>query len=57
MGRVVSPTPTILSSRRVGPALVASYNMAVGLFYTQPTGQVEWIGVMKLIWFCFAYIT
>ena len=40
--RVVSPTQTPLSSRRVGPALVASYNMcgrAVGLFYTQPTGH------------------
>ena len=43
MGRVVSPTPTPLSSGRVVPALVASYDMhgrAVGLFYTQPTGQV-----------------
>ena len=43
MGRVVSPTPTPLSSRRVVPALVASYDMhgrAVGLFYTQPTGQL-----------------
>ena len=42
MGRVVSPTPTPLSSGRVVPALVASYDMhgrAVGLFYTQPTGQ------------------
>ena len=42
MGRVVSPTPTPLSSGRVGPALVASYDMygrAVGLFYTQPTAQ------------------
>ena len=46
MGRVVSPTPIPLSSGRVGPALVASYDMhgrAVGLFYTQPTGQQsEW---------------
>ena len=44
MGRVVSPTPTPLSSGRVGPALVASYDMhgrAVGLFYTQPTGQLS----------------
>ena len=43
MGRVVSPTPTPLSSGRVVPALVASYDMhgrAVGLFYTQPTGHV-----------------
>ena len=43
MGRVVSPTPTPLSSGQVVPALVASYDMhgrAVGLFYTQPTGQV-----------------
>ena len=43
MGRVVSPTPTPLSSGRVVPALVASYDMhgrAVGLFYTQPTGQL-----------------
>ena len=42
MGRVVSPTPTPLSSGQVVPALVASYDMhgrAVGLFYTQPTGQ------------------
>ena len=42
MGRVVSPTPTPLSSGRVVPALVSSYDMhgrAVGLFYTQPTGQ------------------
>ena len=42
MGRVVSPTPTPLSSGRVVPALVASYDMhgrAVGLFYTQPTGH------------------
>ena len=42
MDRVVSPTPTPLSSGRVVPALVASYDMhgrAVGLFYTQPTGQ------------------
>ena len=42
MGRVVSPTPTPLPSGRVVPALVASYDMhgrAVGLFYTQPTGQ------------------
>ena len=42
MGRVVSPTPTPLSSGRVVPALVASYDMhgrAVGLFYTQPTGR------------------
>ena len=42
MGRVVSPTPIPLSSGRVVPALVASYDMhgrAVGLFYTQPTGQ------------------
>ena len=42
MGRVVSPTPTPLSSGRVVPALVASYDMhgrAVGLFYTQPIGQ------------------
>ena len=41
VGRVVSPTPTPLSSGRVVPALVASYDMhgrAVGLFYTQPTG-------------------
>ena len=40
VGRVVSPTPTPLSSGRVVPALVASYDMhgrAVGLFYTQPT--------------------
>ena len=40
MGRVVSPTPTPLSSGRVVPALVASYDMhgrAVGLFCTQPT--------------------
>ena len=40
MGRVVCPTLTPLSSRRVGPALVATYDMhgrAVGLFYTQPT--------------------
>ena len=39
---VVSPTPTPLSSGRVGPALVASYDMhgrAVGLFYARPTGQ------------------
>ena len=44
MGRVVSPTPTPLSSGRVVPALVASYDMhgrAVGLFYTQPAGQTE----------------
>ena len=44
MGRVVSPTPTPLSSGRVVPALVASYDMhgrAVGLFYTQPTGQLK----------------
>ena len=43
MGRVVSPTPTPLSSGRVVPALVASYDMhgrAVGLFYTQPTGHL-----------------
>ena len=42
MGRIVSPTPTPLSSGRVVPALVASYDMhgrAVGLFYTQPTGH------------------
>ena len=42
MGRVVSPAPNPLSSKRVVPALVASYDMhgrAVGLFYTQPTGQ------------------
>ena len=42
MGRVVSPTPTPLSSGLVVPALVASYDMhgrAVGLFYTQPTGH------------------
>ena len=42
MGRVVRPTPTPLSSRPVVPALVASYDMhgrAVGLLYTQPTGQ------------------
>ena len=42
MGRVVSPTPTPLSSGRVVLALVASYDMhgrAAGLFYTQPTGQ------------------
>ena len=41
MGRVASPTPTPLSSGRVGPAFVASFYMhgrAVGLFYTQPTG-------------------
>ena len=41
MGRVVSPTPTPLSSGRVVPVLVASYDMrgrAVGLFYTKPTG-------------------
>ena len=47
MGRVVSPTPTPLSSGRVVPALVASYDMhgrAVGLFYTQPTGQRSRIG-------------
>ena len=40
-GRVVSSTQTPLSSGRVGPALVASYDMhgrAVGLFYAQPTG-------------------
>ena len=45
MGRVVSPTPTPLSSGRVVPALVASYDThsrAVGLFYTQPTGQAIW---------------
>ena len=45
MGRVVSPTPTPLSSGRVVPALVASYDMhgrAVGLFYTQPTGQFDY---------------
>ena len=44
MGRVVSPTPTPLSSGRVVPALVVSYDMhgrAVGLFYPQPTGQVQ----------------
>ena len=44
MVRVVSPTPTPLSSGRVGPALVASYDMhgrAVGLFYTQPTGRID----------------
>ena len=44
MGRVVSPTPTPLSSGRVVPAFVASYDMhgrAVGLFYTQPTGQLN----------------
>ena len=44
MGRVVGPTPTPLSSGRVVPALVASYDMhgrAVGLFYTQPTGHVH----------------
>ena len=48
MGRVVSPTPTPLSSGRVVPALVASYDMhgrAVGLFYTQPTGQNSWTTV------------
>ena len=52
MGRVVSPTPTPLSSGRVGPALVTSYNMhgrAVGLFYTQPTSlfytQPKWRSV------------
>ena len=42
MGRVVSPTPTPLSSGRVVPALVTSYDIhgrAAGLFYTQPTGQ------------------
>ena len=42
MGSVVSPTPTPLSSGRVVPALVTSYDMhgrAVGLFYTQPTGH------------------
>ena len=45
MGRVVSPTPTPLSSGQVVPALVASYDMhgrVVGLFYTQPTGQNRW---------------
>ena len=44
MGRVVSPTPTPLSSGRVVPALVASYDMhgrAVGLFYTQPTVSMK----------------
>ena len=43
MGRVVSPTPALLSSGRVVPALVASYDMhgrALGLFYTQPTGHI-----------------
>ena len=48
MGRVVSPTPTPLSSGRVVPALVASYEMhgkAVGLFYTQPTGKSIYFGV------------
>ena len=42
-GRVFGPTQTPLSSGRVGPALVASYDVvmhgrAVGLFYAQPTG-------------------
>ena len=50
MGRVVSPTPTPLSSGIVVPALVASYDMhgrAVGLFYTQPTGQTFLIDTLK----------
>ena len=50
MGRVVSPTPTSLSSGRVVPALVASYDMhgrAVGLFYTQPTGHDRQTGLQK----------
>ena len=50
MGRVVSPTPTPLSSRPVVPALVASYDMhgrAVGLLYTQPTGQSVSFGRWK----------
>ena len=54
MGRVVSPTPTPLSSGRVVPALVASYDMhgrAVGLFYTQPTGHVVFTTLMILIIF------
>ena len=41
---MVSPTPTSLSSGRVGPVLVASYDMhgrSVGLFYAQPTGQLN----------------
>ena len=51
MDRVVSPTPTPLSSGRVVPALVASYDMhgrAVGLFYTQPTGQVPYPDTTQL---------
>ena len=50
MGRVVSPTPTPLSSGRVVPALVTSYDMhgrAVGLFYTQPTGHRDIDGERK----------
>ena len=53
MGRVVSPTPTPLSSGRVVPALVASYDMhgrAVGLFYTQPTGQIVNLLQSNLTW-------
>ena len=53
MGRVVSPTPTPLSSGRVVPALVASYDMhgrAVGLFYTQPTGQHDVSITVLLTW-------
>ena len=43
-GRVVSPTPTPLSSWRVVPALVTSYDIrgrAVGLSYAQPTRHVN----------------
>ena len=60
MGRVVSPTPTPLSSGRVVPALVASYDMhgrAVGLFYTQPTGHCHtmFVGNLWLITYNILY--
>ena len=59
MGRVVSPTPTPLSSGRVVPALVASYDMhgrAVGLFYTQPTGQRKTWRTVNAHFFFFFFI-
>ena len=62
MGRVVSPTPTPLSSGRAVPALIASYDMhgrAVGLLYTQPTGQPASWDVnnhMRMCW-CYSLLT
>ena len=52
-GRVVSPTQTPVSSWRVGPALVASYDMhgrAVDIFYAQPTGHKQILLFGKCLW-------